>query len=216
MDDKELEKILKESTEKTEIRSFSSRWKEIKRMMSVPKKNNRKILKFSIALAISCCLIALAIILPFALLPANDIPYYKPNDVYFETTSLEEFQAEMESVNIDLVELSSFQAEVYYIARSSDLVVRGGRIIYNNLEGLTENIFAITFYSLGVSFDESDFAVLTDEVLIGNTKIIFETAEEDLYESRAFFVYKDVSYIVEYSSLNDDFIEFLSTLIRNN
>ena len=63
-------------------------------------------------------------------------------------------------------------------------------------------------------FDEEEFSALTDTVKIDNTEIAYKVTEGDLYESRAFFVYNEVSYIVEYTSLNNDLLDFLSTLIN--
>lgn len=213
MEDRELEKLLTESADKVQIRGFSSRWKEIKKKMSPPKKNYKRTLKYFTALATGCCLIALAVILPFVLRPKNEILYFLPEDIPLHTTTQEQFFYELSSANFETVDFSSLQVEEYFIAKSSDQVVRGGRVAYNNLDGLSEYVFSVTFYSSDIIFDEQDFSSLTNSVAIENTEVVFITTKDDLYESRAFFVYQETSYIVEYSSLNNDFLEFLSALI---
>lgn len=215
MDDKELENQLQTSADKSKIRGFSSRWKEIRDQISPPKKSYKTTLKYLTAVATGCCLIALAVILPFVLRPNNEILYLSPEDAPLEIATEEQFFYELNSANFEIVDFSPFQVEDYFIARSSDQVVRGGRVIYNNLDGLSEYIFSITFYSLNVIFDEQDFSNLSDEIVIEQTEIVFETTEGDLFESRAFFVYKEARYIVEYSSLNNDFLEFLTALLEN-
>lgn len=214
MDDRELEKLLTESADKVQIRGFSSRWKEIKKKMSPPKKNYKLTLKYFTAMATGCCLLALAVILPFVLRPENEVLYFLPEEAPLNVTTEEQFFYELNFANFEIADFSSLQVEEYFIARSSDQVVRGGRVAYNNSDGLSENIFTVTFYSSDIILDEQEFLGLANTVTIESTEVVFRTTEGDLYESRAYFVYKEVSYIVEYTSLNNDLLEFLSTLIN--
>lgn len=214
MDDKELEKKLMESANEVQIRGFSSRWKEIKKKMSPPKKSRKRMLKYITALATTCCMIALAVVLPIVLRPKKEVLYYFPNNIPFQSATQEQFFLELTSVDFQTVDLSSLPIDEYFIGKSADQVVRGGVVAYNNLDGLNEYVFIITFYSPDVKFEEGTFSALTNTVTIDNTEIAYKTTEEDLYESRAFFVYSEVSYIVEYTSLNDDFPDFLSNLMN--
>lgn len=213
MDDRELENLLKESANEIQIRDFSSRWKEIKNKMSPPQKKHKRAFKYVIAVTTVCCLIALAVILPFVLQPNSEILYLSSEEAPLDVTTEEQFFYEINSASFKTLDFSHLQIEEYFIAKSSDQVVRGGRVAYNNLDGLSEYIFSVTFYSSDIIFDEQDFSNLINTVTIKNTEVIFKTTEDDLYESRAFFVFEETSYIVEYSSLNNDFLDFLTALI---
>ena len=171
-------------------------------------------LKYFATLATACCIIALAIALPIALRPKKEVLYYFPNDIPFQSTTKEQFFLDLTSVDFQIVDLSSLPIDEYFIGKSTDQVVRGGVVAYNNLDGLSEYVFIVTFYSPDIMFDEEEFSALTDTVKIDNTEIAYKVTEGDLYESRAFFVYNEVSYIVEYTSLNNDLLDFLSTLIN--
>lgn len=213
MDDKELEQQLQESANAVKIRGFSSRWKEIKKQMPPRKKNYKRTLKYLIAVATGSCAIALAVILPLVLRPNKEFLYYLPIDVPFDSTTEEKFYQDLASADFETVDFSSVPIEEYFIGRTEDQVVRGGALVYNNEDGLSEYVFVVTFYSPEITFTEADFSGLTDTVTVEGTEVAYKTTVGDLYESRAFFVYKDVSYIVNYTSLNDDLEEFLSMLI---
>lgn len=156
--------------------------------------------------------------MPFALRPNNEFVnksenYLFPEDVTLEATTKEQFFRELNSANFETVDLSSLRAEEYLIAKSAARVPIGGQIVYNNSDGLLGYIFTVTFYSSDFAFEEGNLSDLTNTVTIEDTKVAFETDEGDLYESRAFFVLRDMSYVVEFSSRNNDFLEFLTALI---
>ena len=212
MDDKELEDLLRESASKVEMKEFSVRWKEIKDRLPESDKRIRFSYKIFLALASSICLIILAIILPFTLSPGEEQHYFTGNEVSYVSVTEDRFFKELDSVGFKIDNLQQFDIDKYFIAYTEDEVVRGGRIAFENLTGEKEYVFTLTILSSQILIDETEYSDLTEEIVIGDTIIKYKTVGADLYESTVFAKYRDIAYIIDYTSLNDDLGLFLDLL----
>jgi hypothetical protein len=221
MEDKETEKVIEKSIKDIKMKSFSARWAEIKDRLPEKKKRPIWIKRLSAIAASVCGIVALAIILPLSLNKAQnqDIPtettYFALSDILADTVTEEEFFAELREAKINTIDFSKLNLDVYSLAKTRDSVVRGGKIAFDNLEETEEYVYIITFYNETVSVD-SNYSDLKTNVNINGIDIKYETKEDEIYESTAFVKYKDITYIIEYSSLNDDLIDFLNILFAED
>lgn len=214
MDDKELEKILKDSANKIEMKSFSSRWKEIKAQIPKSKKDERSI-KYVVALISFLCLtIIVAIMIPMFLQPTEEKRYFSVSEISYEEVTREQFYSELDSIGMEILNIREFAFDVYSLARTSDSIVRGGSVTYENTKGDAAYIFSITFFTSDVLVDETEYSDLRSEVIVKECLIKYKTTNEGLYQSTALMKFKDTTYIINYSSLNDDLTVFLDQLIN--
>lgn len=208
MEDKELEELLKESVNKVKMKDFSERWNEMKDRM--PKRKKRFSYKIFLALASSICLVILAVTLPLALKPKER--YFTGNELSYLSVTEDRFFSEMNSAGFETKAFRELKIDKFFIALTEDETLRGGRVAFENLAGDETYIFTITVLSSAIVFDEADFRDLTFEMAIGDAEIHFKTTQTDLYESEVYVRYRSDSYVISYTSLEDDLEQFLAKL----
>lgn len=212
MNDKELEDLLRESAETAPMKDFSERWEQVKDRIPPSEKRIRFSYKTFLALASSVCLIVLAVVLPLFLRNAEEKHYFSGYDLAFKSVTEDRFSNELNAVGLLPDNLQQFELDKYFIAFTKDDAVVGGMVSFENLTGEEEYIFTVTFLSSLSLINEADYKYLTKEMTVGAVTVRYQTVEEELYESKALAQYKGLTYIIEYSSLNDDLNSFLSQL----
>lgn len=217
MENKDAEKKIKEIADSIEKKTFSECWDEIKDRL--PKKEKRFNIKRWIAVAASACsLLALAILLPIFFSPRTSVPpetsYFNLSEILAEAVTKDEFYSQLNSADLDIIDVSELNIEAYQLAKTNDNVIRGGRLFFENLEGTEEYMFTITFYDKTVDFEEETrYADLLQNTAVNGINIRYKTEETDgIYESVALAKYEEISYIIEYSSLNMDAEDFFNTV----
>lgn len=222
MEDKELEKLIKESADKIEMQPFEERWNAIEGRLQ--KNEGKKGVNFKlvrwVSLAASFCLVlALAIILPLILKPTPEptptpppISYFDENEVETDKVSLEDFNIGISQTGMQTIDFSSLTVEEYFLAKTQDLIVKGGKI--ENQTGALGYLFTIIFYDNTITLKESTYKTLASTMTINNIEVKYNTTEDGLFTSKALLTYKDVTYIVEYTSVNDDLSTFLSGIFQ--
>lgn len=206
MEEKDIEKQLKEEAAKLQQKDFAERWKVIKDRISPSvegirgevlseqkvsvttsgshtesRELKKKIMLFSglAALLIAVCL---AIVLPIAL--------HKPQQRFLGLADLErknvtesEFNAAIKSSGFQIIDLSHYELDTLYILVSDDEKVMGGKA--DVLDSETGSFIKLTFYSSNV---KSEFVIGENfqTYSVDNVKIKYETsAENDYYTTVA-------------------------------
>lgn len=228
MEDKEIEKKLKEGADNIEIRDFSLVWNDIKSKILPQKKKRSHWLP--IAASVASIVISCSVIIPFALQP-NDNPITNeeqgtgPSEqVYFldelllvETTS-EDFLNQLTSASIDIIDISKYVISSSYLFKTAEQNIKGGRV------ELTDDLDLATFY---LTVDFYDKSVKVDELLnkqydfnysINNAIIqysIKESYPEDgiyIYDIKA--NYNSVNYFMEYTCFTEDVKPFFNEFFK--
>ena len=156
MQDKELEKILQDKAERTEMREFSQVWEEIKGEVQPPEKEKkfgwkkwRTMLITSVALVI--CL-AFSPLIISALKPVPSVP---PEEVFFSDdlsrieVSFEDAFSGLSQANISHVDMSEYSfmnTSLYY---TDDNQVKGASVAFYNLMFFAE----MNFYDKSVDLN---------------------------------------------------------------
>ena len=222
MEDKELEKLIKESADKIQMQPFEERWNAIEgRLQKNEEKKgvNFKLVRW-VSLAASFCLVlALAIILPLVLKPALDptpepppVSYFGEKEVNMTEVAQADFYSDLAQTEMQTISFSNLEIEEYYIGKTSDDVVKGGRVLDET--GTAGYFLKITFYDNTVTLKEEDYKALTSIMTVNGVEVKYNTTEDGLFTSNALLTYKDVTYIVVYTSANDDLSTFLSGIFQ--
>ncbi len=228
MEDKELEKLIKESADKIEMKPFEERWNAIEgRLQKKEKKKgvNFKLVRWASLAASFCLVLALAIILPLVLKPAPEPMPEPPPVSYFDETELDmnpatkdNFYFEINKTKMQVVDFSHLTLDKYFLGTTQDLIVKGGKI--ENQTSVLGYLFTIIFYDNTIILKESNYTTLTSTLTVNNIEVRFKEqtseVEEGIFitESTALLTYKDVTYIVEYISEKDDLSTFLSGIFQ--
>ncbi len=224
MEDKELEKLIKESADKIEMQPFEERWNAIEgRLQKNGKKKgvNFKLVRWVSLAASFCIVLALAIILPLVLNPAPNpapepppISYFDENEVDMTESTQVEFFSGLATTEMQTIDFSKLQIEKYYIGKTNDSAIKGGMIRFENLAGTATYFLKITFYDNTVTLNEHNYTKLTSIMTVNGIEVKYNTTADGLFTSKALLTYKDVTYIVEYTSINDDLSTFLSGIFQ--
>lgn len=228
MEDKEIEKKLKEGANNIEVRDFSLVWNDIKDKIAPRKKKHS--LWLPIAASVASIVAVCSVIIPTAI-KTNDNPITNenqgsgsPEQVYFldelllvETTS-EDFLNQLTSASIDIIDISKYVISSSYLFKTAEQNIKGGRV------ELTDDLDLATFY---LTVDFYDKSVKVDELLnkqydfnysINNAIIqysIKESYPEDgiyIYDIKA--NYNSVNYFMEYTCFTEDVKPFFNEFFK--
>ncbi len=212
MEDKELEKILQEKADKTEIRKFSKVWKDIKGEIEQPKPEKRFRWKRWLPMMLSSAVLILCIALSPIVI--NALKPSPPDEIVFYTDDLSKHQDTVENVfnglnqaNIACVDMSKYYLYDLGLYYTEEMVVKGAFFVFSNDNGYAEMSLYDKSVDLGVDID-----LLYDSTYkIGSTIVHYKVMQESgvLCEYTLFTVHNKTQYVMEYTGEGDKFTDFL-------
>lgn len=217
MQDKDFDKLLRESVNKEPVREFSEVWAEIKDQLE-PKKKEKKISWkkwFPIALT-SVAVIVCVVLLPF-LIKQPELPQ---EEVFYADT----FQTQMVELSTFLdglseLNVSNITSERYQITETKLYFTEE-----NKLKGASSIIYAespvATFAKIEMYYKDVDAGIdlefnydKTCQVKSASVHYKFKQEVDGIYTYDIYILNKDIQYVMEYTGLSDDLSEFLNYFI---
>lgn len=229
MDDKEIEKKLKESADNIEVRDFSLVWEDIKHKIEAPKKRKRAYWLPLVASAASI-VVACSIIIPLAInqnyhqagtesSSNSSEQLYLVDQLIIADATVEEFLNEVTLAGIDLLGASDYIVVSSILFKTQDAFVKGGQLeLTDDLENSTFYL-VVRLYEKSVIVEEQqqiqyDFNYSVNDVMIQYR--IKESYPEDgiyIYDIKANL--NSANYIIEYTCFTEDIRPFLNEFFNN-
>ena len=221
MEDKEVEKRLKESAENIEVRDFSEVWQDIEHKVQPPKKRRYVRLFSGIAAALSVIICAVFIPLFF-----NPAPEQSENDqpddqeqVYFDdkliisVVSAENFLNHLSASSVNVVDISGYVVSSSYLYKAADQKILGGHL------ELTDNLNNPTFFLVVQMYHQSvqssrptvdyDYNYTVEGTVI-EYRVKEAYPEEGVYIYDIKAKYLQTNYYMEYTCFSEDITSFLT------
>lgn len=226
MDEKDIEKTLKDSADKIRIQDFSTRWTSIKNRIdsssiicsetvtekesvlvtsnsqtNVNRNNKYKFLLVISGAALFLVALILSIVLPLTL-RKNDLIFSSLNELTSNSVAGDVFYNEIENSHYDIADFSDFEVSTHYLFKTVDKQVKGGGV--ECFDEASATYMLVYFYDSTVLIDV-EFGAGCKEVVVNNIKIKYETEiKDDAYSTVALAQYKNMSYKIEYLSLEEN------------
>ncbi len=209
MQDKELEKILQEKAEKTEIREFSQVWDEIKDEVVFEKSKKTNIFKNRFFLTFAPAILAICIVLTplfFNLTPPQEKIYLNDELILTPVSDKEMFDGLLNAniVHVDLSEYIIVETNVYH---TDEMEVKGAFLSF----------YQETFFAKMELYDKNVELKINKNLYDTNCKVNsadvyykFKSVESGYYEYSIYATYNNVKYVIEYFGVTDNVMEFLS------
>lgn len=234
MENKDIEKILKESAEEVKVKDFSEKWKDINdRIQSLQnvelkettsetvlattvnsssyQNTTRKRIIYSVCAVFLFIAVCLAIVLPVTLKKSDNIKYLTFNELTNQTVSENEFYKKIEETDLELVNIEKFVVNSYVLlyTKEDGLLVGGKLEIVDETDGVWSEI---VFYD---SIIKSSFDIGKDYKTCGinGFNIEYKTElTEDYYTSKVKAVKNSTSYELECLSLDENIESFFEKI----
>lgn len=213
MQDKELEKVLQEKADKTEMREFSQVWDEIKDEVIPEKKEKKNIFKNKFFLAFAPAFLAICIVLT-PLLIFN--PFSPQEKIYLNEELVSTIVTEKEmldglsNASIAHVDLSEYIIVDSYLFLTEETEVKGARLEFYN-ENPTTFLAKMKMYDKNVDLEiKIDLYDTNCKVNSADVYYKFKSAESGFYEYSIYATCNNVQYVIEYSGVTDNVMEFLN------
>ena len=232
MDDKSIEQNLKESADRIKTKDFSERWKDISGRIQTVSEVDKEVIKDAVLLEASgvntsqspvrknfiisiCALflifaVILAIVLPIVLNRNESPSYLNPDQLTYKKMSKDEFYTELKNSDIELVDISKFEINVYYLGYTDEMEIAGG--IVEALDEADDIIAEIYFYK---DIVVSTFDVGSESKEYVTNGIIVEYAtviDEEFYNSKAKATKNKIIYNISCLALEEDISSFFEKL----
>ncbi len=218
MENKDVERKLQESIEKTEARPFDEVWEEIKdRIQPTPIRSKRKKrwVVAAVSAAVACGVIC-AVTLPL-LNPApvtNGPTTYLRDQLQVVPADVGEFNHAFAEEKIDCVDFSEYVVVSTCLYKTSKGIAKGGKLELADEVNNSTFYLTMQLYSMDVVVDKREEVVFDKHYIVGNTSIeyrIKETYPEDgvyIYDIRT--EHNSTQYYMEYTCFSEDITPFLS------
>ncbi|MBR2498752.1 MAG: hypothetical protein IKB67_03470 [Clostridia bacterium] len=209
MQEKELENLLQEKADKVEMREFSQVWNEIKGQIEEPKPQRKFVWKrwapaFASAFLVLC--IALSPIIINSLKPAPEVFY--SDDLSKQIVSESEMFDGLAQANISHVDLSEYSCINTFLYYTEDMSVKGASVsFYNNIcAGI------IKLYDVSVDLSLNLESLYDSSYKVSSTNVLYKFKQESggLYEYSVYALHNKVQYVIEYTGLSDNLVDFLN------
>ncbi|MBE5734482.1 MAG: hypothetical protein E7347_05490 [Clostridiales bacterium] len=214
MQDKELEKILQEKADKIEMREFSEVWDKLKDKVAPERKEKKSIFKNKFFLAFVPSLLAICIILtPFLFFKPTPTPeevFYSDELNLVSVTKQEAFDGLL-NANITHVDLSGYvfyDTSLYYTEK---MEVKGAYLEFYN-ENPSTFIAKMDLYDKSVDLNLDIEALYDTNCNVNSANVFykFKSADSGFYEYSVYATHNNVKYVIEYSGITDNLMEFLT------
>ena len=222
MKEQEIEKLLKEKADEMEMRDFNDVWGEIKDKVSVKKKQRRKWRWISIAASFVGVIMAGMLILP------NVVPNQPDNseeaEIVFYAEQLRsvavtenEFYTGFKAASINCIDVSNYDVLNHALLYTENQEVKGGILDFCDDEESPSWFVILHVYDKNVQFPKNlynDYTLKLDTSSGANVQYKLDTySEEDgLYVYRAKATFNSTSYLVEYSTFENNPTQFFEEL----
>lgn len=215
MQDKELEKVLQEKADNVKMRDFSEVWDEIKDEISTQKKEKKSIFKnkFFLIFAPALLVICIALTPLFFLKPTPTPP---PDKIYFADKLLvnmvttDELLDGLSLANVTHVNLSKYILTDTYLYYTENTEVKGAKLTFYNESNMT-------FFAKMKLYDKSvDLKINTslyeNNIQVNSADVFykFKSNSSGFYDYELYATYNNVKYVIEYSGVTDNLMEFLT------
>ncbi len=212
MQDKEIERILKEQADKTEMRDFSLVWEEIKGEIEAPKKEKKAwwqkkfFLAFVPALLVVC--IALSPLIIKSLTPPDEVFY--TDELIKQLVTADEALDGLSGAKIPCVDLSKFTFDEAQLLCTETMEVKGAKFSFYD-ENPTTFFATMDLYdkSIKLNLDLEDYS---DNVQVNSADVYYKFKQESdgIYDYSVYAINRGVQYLIEYSGISDNLMDFLN------
>lgn len=223
MEEKEVEKRLKESAENIEVRDFSEVWQDIEHKVQPPKKRKYVRLFSGIAAALSIIIIC-AVFIPLFFNSApeqadNNQTVEPPQQIYLErdliisTIDGKEFSSTLSASSVNVVDISGYVISSSYLYKAADQKVLGGHLeLTDNLDNSTF-FLAVQLYHQSVQLSrptvDYDYNYTVEGTVI-EYRVKEAYPEEGVYIYDIKAKYLQTNYYMEYTCCSEDITSFLT------
>jgi len=214
MQNKELEKILQEKADKTEMRDFSLVWDDIKDEI-LPKEKEKKSIwkkKFFLIFAPTLLVICIAIssLFFFRPTPPTDKIYFD-DELIKNSATLNDAMSGLSNANISHVDLNRFGFSGTYLYYTDKMEVKGGYFEFYN-ENPTTFFAKMKLYdkSVELNLDIENLYDTNCQVNSADVYYKFKSVNGGFYEYSVYATFNKVQYLIEYSGVTDNLMEFLT------
>lgn len=222
MEEKEVEKRLKESAENIEVRDFSEVWQDIEHKVQPPKKRRYMRLFSGIAAALS--VIICAVFIPLFFNPApeqadNSQPGEQPEQIYLEdelfvtNVDSEEFLNQLSTSNVNLIDISRYQVISSSLYVSPDQNALGGYLELTDDLDNTAFFLVMQFYHQSVQSSRQTVDYDYNYTVEGT---VIEYRVKEAYPEEGVYIYDikakylQTNYYMEYTCFSEDITSFLT------
>ncbi len=232
MQEIDIENELKNSADKITVKSYSKRRDNIKDRI-FPDGNGREVSAADAVLATSVgtvagnpvskkrnifiavlslvlgCILTLAIVLPLTL-NKSEPTYLDPGELKNNIVDQGQFYEQVDKAGLEIVDLSAYELYSFLIITPilNEDEVKGGSVTgYGDRFNID-----VSFYDKTVVMP-AEYLKYKGRYYVGGTEIYYETEfGEEVYDTKAFVRYKDISYVIRYISLDDDVSDVFENL----
>ena len=224
MKEQEIEKLLKEKADEMEIRDFNDVWGEIKDRVNVKKKQRRTWRWVSIAASFVGVIMAGMLILP-KVVPNQPDNSQEPEILFYAeqlssvAVTENEFHAGFNAASINCIDASNYDVLNYALYYTEDEEVKGGALDFCDDEENPSWFVILNVYDKNVQFPKNLYNDYTLSLETSNgAKIQYKldtySEEDGLYVYRAKAVFNSTSYLVEYSTFENNPTQFFEELFK--
>lgn len=212
MDNKEVEEKLEKSVHDIKKREFSEVWEEIEPEIKTKKKKLRFKMIIPVA-TVAFATLTVAIAIPTALKKDAEKIYFV-NELGTISVQEEEFYKEIKNADIDCVDFSRYYVESYVLLKTRDLKVKGGLLDAADDEDDPTMIMTIKFFDSSVNVKGESYADYVLTYSVNGATIHYkmdkhlEEGEDETYEYLIKAEYRNVTYIIDFTSLSDNVTTF--------
>lgn len=213
MQDKELEKILQEKADKTEMRDFSLVWEEIKGEITPKQKEKKPFWKKKFFLIFAPTLLAVCIafspLINKLFNPIEEVFY--SDELGMESVTAKEVIDGLSGASIFCDNLSKYTIIEPYLYYNEAMDVKGSRMEFYN-ENPTTMFAKMKLYASNVELNLDVESLYNTHCQVNSADVYYKFISSDsgFYEYSVYATYNGVKYLIEYSGISDNLMEFLA------
>ena len=235
MDDKDIERILKDSANKTELMPSEERWNRIKDRLDMQVKVEEPVLQevtvaasagnanknlfnsargrvtFGFIVFCVCLILCLAIVLPIYFSRPGEHRYMDEEDLIYTICSDDEFFEAIKQNKFQVVNFTSYKLTDVHLLKTEESIVLGGGFS-SETDGA---IFSLTFLSNSVLIKDDDY-MNYKEYTVSDTNIQYISLndEDGTVSYKALAKRKGVTYKIEYTAVEDNVFAFFDEFFK--
>jgi hypothetical protein len=229
MEDKEVEKKLKESAENIDIRGFSQVWEDIKDKIESPKRR-KPAYWLPLAASVIGIIIGGGIIIPIALQNVHQANIgsssnsseqtYQSDKLNIKGVTPKAFYTHMKRAGVDIVDVNDYVVMSSVVYQTEDFLVKGGLLELTDDEKNPTFFLSLEVYDqsveiVGQSQRWYDFEYSVNDVHIQyRVKASFSENGVYIYDIKASL--NTVDYYMEYTCFTEDIKPFLDTFFNKD